>query len=196
MVSPLFCVFCVFAQGFSLKMQLVLQKNQKKPQIIMVWHFTMLQTLVFHPFGKEHAIKPMVLHILNPMKIPGGPMGSWMLESNQRIEAKNRINESNQWIESMNRINEPNEWTESVNRISESNQWTESMNRINEPNQWIESMNRIRESKQGIESIHRIRDSNQWIESMNLNTRTLTRLNLNTSRLNLNTRTLTLEPSH
>ena len=96
MVSPLFCVFCVFAQGFSLKMQLVLQKNQKKPQIIMVWHFKMLQTLVFHPFGNEHAIKPMVFHILNPMKIPGGPMGSWMLESNQRIEPKNRINESNQ----------------------------------------------------------------------------------------------------
>ena len=96
MVSPLFCVFCVFAQGFSLKMQLVLQKNQKKPTIIMVWHFKMLQTLVFHPFGNEHAIKPMVFHILNPMKIPGGPMGSWMLESNQRIEPKNRINESNQ----------------------------------------------------------------------------------------------------
>ena len=63
MLFSLFCFFCIFAQGFSVKMLHVLQKVWNLTQFIRVWDLKVLKTLVLDTFAGENAIKPTVLHV-------------------------------------------------------------------------------------------------------------------------------------
>ena len=55
----LFCVFCVFAQGFSLKVQLLDQNIEKVTIFIRFFDIKVLKTFILDTFASENAIKPM-----------------------------------------------------------------------------------------------------------------------------------------
>ena len=59
-VFSLFCFFCIFAQGFSLKMQLVEQKTWFWTRFIPFLESKTLKTLILDRFLSEHTIKPML----------------------------------------------------------------------------------------------------------------------------------------
>jgi hypothetical protein len=61
MVFSLFCFFCIFAQGFSLKMQLVEQKTWFWTRFITFLESKTLKTLILDRFLSENTIKPMLL---------------------------------------------------------------------------------------------------------------------------------------
>ena len=64
MVLAHFCVLCTFAQGFSLKMQLFEQKNNKMIAFIRFFAPKTLKTLIVDGFLSENTIKPMVFQQL------------------------------------------------------------------------------------------------------------------------------------
>ena len=64
MVFSLFCVFCIFAQGFSVKVLHVLQKVWNWTQFIRVLDLKVLKTLVLDTFAAENTVKQMVFHFL------------------------------------------------------------------------------------------------------------------------------------
>ena len=56
-----FSVFCIFAQGFSLKMQLVEQKTWFWTRFITFLESKTLKMLILDRFGSENTIKQMLL---------------------------------------------------------------------------------------------------------------------------------------
>ena len=58
-IFPLFYVLCIFAQGFSLNMQLLDQHIQNLTIFIRVLNLKVLKTLILDTFAGEHTIKPM-----------------------------------------------------------------------------------------------------------------------------------------
>ena len=61
MVFSLFCFFCILAQGFSLKMQLVEQKTWFWTRFITFLESKTLKTLILDRFVSENTIKQMLL---------------------------------------------------------------------------------------------------------------------------------------
>ena len=55
----LFCVFCIFAQGFSVKAQRFDQKSKFLTSFITFLDLKMLKTFVLDTFADENTIKPM-----------------------------------------------------------------------------------------------------------------------------------------
>ena len=55
----LFCVFCIFAQGFSVKVQRFDQKIKLLISFIRFLDLKMLKTFVLDTFADENTIKPM-----------------------------------------------------------------------------------------------------------------------------------------
>ena len=60
MVLAHFCVLCIFAQGFSLKMQLFEQKTNNMIAFIRFFAPKTLKTLILDRLLSEHTIKPTV----------------------------------------------------------------------------------------------------------------------------------------
>ena len=59
MVFSLFCVFCIFAQGFSVKAQRFDQKSKFLTSFITFLDLKMLKTFVLDTFAGENTVKPM-----------------------------------------------------------------------------------------------------------------------------------------
>ena len=59
MVFQRFCVFCIFAQGFSVKAQRFDQKSKFLISFITFLDLKMLKTFVLDTFADENTIKPM-----------------------------------------------------------------------------------------------------------------------------------------
>ena len=62
MLFSLFFIICIFAQGFSLKMQLTDQKTMILTSVIRLFASTTLKTFILDRFLSENAIKLMLFH--------------------------------------------------------------------------------------------------------------------------------------
>ena len=60
MLFSLFCVFSMFAQGFSLKMQLFDQKTMILLRFIRFFEPKTLPALILDTFASETTVKPML----------------------------------------------------------------------------------------------------------------------------------------
>ena len=60
MLFSLFFILCIFAQGFSLKMQLTDQKTRFLTSFISFFASTTLKTFILDRFLSENIIKPML----------------------------------------------------------------------------------------------------------------------------------------